>query len=214
MRISQSIVGIKASYQAILEGIETSFSKEDLTLQDFLYVALARKLTTLGKGQFIVPYVCHSCLQRSNAVLDLDKVDIRDIEATALPVTVTLEKGEYQFKPITLSQFFGLVDREKTGDSLAYLAMMCCNKEYEEAYADFNSCSFNDGKILQEVDRVLGHGLRSMKNECANLVEVEGKKKKSRCKAVTEVNVAGVDVIIRPFREGGEPAKDVLRFGI
>jgi hypothetical protein len=214
MKISQSIAGIKLSYQAILEGIVTSFPKEDLTLQDFLYIALARKLTTLGKGQFSVPYVCPKCMQRSTAILDLDKVDLRDIEAADLPVVATFSKGEYHFKPLTVGQFFELVDKGLTGDSRAYLAMMCCNKEFEEAYEYFNTCSFDDGKIQQKVDRKLGHGIRSMENKCSNLVEVEGKEKKTRCKEVTKVNVAGVDVIVRPFREGKEPSDDVLRFGV
>jgi hypothetical protein len=116
--------------------------------------------------------------------------------------------------PLTIKKFFELVDREQTSDSLAYLAMMCTNKEYEEAYEDFNTCSFDDGKVLQVVDQKLGHGIRKMKNKCSNLIDVEDKEKKTRCKAETEVNVAGVDVIIRPFREGREPAKDVLRFGV
>jgi hypothetical protein len=228
VKMSQSKITRLEQYRVILEGVICSFHKEDLTFQDFQWVALLRKLSSIGDNEFYIDYNCYKCMKKSKAIFQFTDISFHDMEAEALPVVAKMSKGDFHFRPLTIGQFFELVDEDKASDTKALLAKMCSNKEFDEAYETFSTCIYDskesrDGKILERIDKVLAHSIKNITNECSNYIDVEdGKKKKkasevkkkTKCKGITDIAITEVDVLIRPFRDDRESIDNLLQYGL
>lgn len=171
---NQSRLTLKESYDFILKGIFTAgFDKENLTLGDFLYLSLMRKIVSYGDSDIMVTYECEGCNKLSRRVVKSSQLDIQDLKVPKLPIIVSLSNGvELHFKPITVKKYLELVDIYGAGDKIdpiAYLTKCCCNLEFKNAYDIINSVSeVDDVEILDRVDEMIYHNIKSVSVKCKN----------------------------------------------
>lgn len=199
-RISQSKHSKKDEFNVILEGIECSFDKMDLTVSDLLYLGLLRKISTLGTTKVEAKYDCSGCKKVVGKVFQLTDLSLKDLEVPDLPVVVDLDCGEFEFTPLTVKDCFDLIDKDKVSDHISLLATMCRNKPFEKAYELFFNCSSPDGMILEEVDSLLRHEVAPIEAVC-------------KCKAKTMIELDGGQALLLPFRKSKKSARSRIRFG-
>jgi len=212
--ISQSKMTITEQLEKVLSGVECNFDKKRLTLSDLLYLGLLRKISTLGTTKFIINYVCGECRSQIRRTISSDDLEFKDLEIPDFPVIADLSIGEYHFNPLTVEDFYRLHELGKSQDTIAALAMQCSNKSFEEAYKAFYNCTnMNDAQLLNEVDKVLDHGLKPITVKCTN--SADGK----TCGCSHE-NVIALDgdggkseLILTPFRESEGSSRNRIRFG-
>ena len=93
-KISQSKLDTKEKFEFILSGIDCSFDKLDLTLPDFMYIGLLRKISTLGTTEGILVVKCPKCNKEHNERLEIgsakSKIDFHDMKAPALPIIIEM----------------------------------------------------------------------------------------------------------------------------
>lgn len=223
-KISQSKLDTRENFEFILQGITTSFDKLDLTLPDFLYAAFYRKLSTLGGSKFFVPYICPKCKKQTKATAETDKLDFADIKAPELPVTATLSFGECSFTPMTVRDLFTLMDIGKQKDEVAMYTMQCRAfngepvEDFEEMYELIDNASYEDGRVLAQVDSYLEHSLKPLKNKCKNKVpsddkKLVGKKPETVCGHEVSIDLEGGESLILPFRDDKKSDPSPIKFG-
>ena len=199
-KISQSKHSKKDEFNVILEGIECSFDKMDLTVSDLLYLGLLRKISTLGTTKVEAKYDCSGCEKVVGKTFQLTDLNLKELEVPELPVVVDLDSGEFEFTPLTVKDCFDLIDKDKVSDHISLLATMCRNKSFEEAYEIFFNCSSPDGMILEEVDKLLIHEVEPLEAVCS-------------CGAKTLIELDGGQALLLPFRESTDTPRDRVRFG-
>ena len=189
----------------ILEGIETSFPVNDLTVGDVLYFGLLRKLSTLGSTKVNALWSCSKCGETGSYVAEQENLEFTDIKAEKLPITLDLSIGKRSFKPLTIGQYFEMVARGVEDDPIAKLAMECMGRDYEETYKElFNLTNPDDRELLEKIDEYLFHELKPILIPCTN---TECKNKIS-----LELDVGGQ--VILPFREERQGTlDDRIHFG-
>jgi hypothetical protein len=169
-------------YTMALNGIQViGMDKEDLTISDFLYLELMRKISTLNPPYFEMSYICPSCKQMSVMTLEPSQISFADFTPPALPVKATLSFGVMEFMPLTIGKHRKLLDIKvpELFASLSIMAMCCTSHPYEEAYRLLiEACNIQDIAVIEEVDKILDHGLEPVKNICNNQIatynEVDG----------------------------------------
>lgn len=187
--------------QYAMEGVTTSFDKQLLTLSDAIFIALLRKISTLGTTKFTVGYECDGCEKPQKFTIPSDEIEFEDLSMDKLPVVARLTAGELKFSPLTFGGYAKMVEEGRVGDPVWALAYMCCSLPLEEAYKVLYGAPPADMEVLEEVDRLLYHGVKSREEVCP------------ACKAVNYVELDGGDVFIGPFRESSQPRESRIRFG-
>lgn len=201
-QFNQSKFRGKARLEFIMQGIETSFPKEDLTLADMLYIGLMRKISTLGETQTKITYICAHCGESNEFILLNSDLAFDDILAKKLPVIASLSDGDYHFTPLTMKSYMELLDQGLHNETIPTYAKMCINRPYEKAYERFYAANSEDGAILEAVDELLYHGITPMEKIC------------SKCGGLTQVEVEGGEILISPFCEYSEFITGRIRFGV
>lgn len=190
-------------FKYMLKGIYTSFPVRELTLFDFLYITLLRKISTLGEDIASFSYKCSNCKKVANNIIKPKDLQFEDIIDEDFPLVVNLSVGELIFYPLTVDNYMKLIQMKKHNDEVAGFAINVSNMEFEKAYEIiFNSVNPEDMYILDQVDELMFHGLKPVEVECKH------------CKAINHVSVEGGSVLINPFRESGESVKHAIRFGL
>lgn len=202
-RVSQEKRQTKDVFLTILEGVECSFDSLDLTVADVMFIGLLRKISTFGTETVICTYNCTSCGKSNQSQFKLSDIEFEDMTAEAIPVSADFSFGEVVFHPITIRDFFALVDRGTEQDEIAILAAQGVLKDatYEKLYEAFYNLSPDDAEILEEVDSYLYHGLKPRRFDCLH------------CKAVSEIELDGGEALLLPFREGNRSVRRRIRFG-
>lgn len=206
---SESKISVKDRVDFILRGIHTSFNKYKLTHSDFLWVALLRKLATFGVNKFSIVYKCSSCNKMSTAIINDDEIGFDDLEIPKLPIIVTLTSGqELHFSPITLEDYFKV--ESDLNDYIKIISNQVRNIKIEEAYRVISGLTNpDDFKNMNEVDRLLYHGVKPLICKCKNKL-----KDGIICGKETHVSVDEEDTLIFPFREDNDSKRNSIRFGI
>jgi hypothetical protein len=207
-KISQSKLDPKSSFEFVLLGIETSFDVKLLTIGDFFYLGILRRISTLGSDKMSLPYRCRGCSKTSTHTTDIMNIDFEEISAPELPIIVEFENREIEFNPITVKDLFDLLSMDKHSDEIALLAKQCSNIPFEEAYSFINNANPNDSQLINEVDRLLYHSTKEMKFKCKekNIDGVE-------CGFENSVELDGGQALIIPFREREESTRSKIHFG-
>lgn len=200
-KFNQSKLTVREEIDYVLAGITTSFDKMELTFSDVLYMGLLRKISTFGTTCSTVTYQCKHCNQVNNKVIQNDEFEFSDLTVSALPVILPLDEKDYNFMPCNVGQYFKLEEEGLFQDTVAVLAMMCCNHSYEDAYKVFYHVHQDDVDRLDEVDSYLYHGVKPLEGLC------------SKCNKTTQVRLEGGRVLIRPFRRRNESIESRIRFG-
>lgn len=203
-QISSSKLGLKSAYEKILSGVEVvGMDKSLLTLADTMYLGLLRKISTLGSNDVEVKVKCQSCGEQLSKVIQSDRLEFDDLPAPALPVKAELEIGKVEFMPITISQYYQMVDEEKTGDSIYHYALMA-NMDTEKAYKLFYRVGTRDGRILTKIEKALYHGVTPIEKKCT----------KKECGFINRIELDGGQALLLPFRRDQESIDDAISYGV
>lgn len=199
---SQSKLKDKSKIEFVFKGIECSFDPWDLTVPDYTYLMIARKMSTLGNDSYKVPAVCYSCDEAFDFIFDLKDLKFHEIEAPKLPVVATINGKELHFKPLTIKNWLDLKLKSMLDDT-NILAKQVVNVPFKEAYdAIYNASGPDALEDIALVESKLLHHLEVVEKPCKH------------CKAVNFIDVKDEELIIYPFRESNEPAQDRVRFGV
>ena len=191
--------------KTLLDGISVEgMEKNDLTLNDVLYIALLRKISTLGDRPLSAEYTCGKCYKKHVYNFKLGDIEFHDLAAPKLPVHCDLTHAkDVAFSPLTIGRFLELVDLGKQDDDLAIVAMSCVNKDFDEIYKAVYTSNLDDVETLKEVDDVLEHGVKPVEFTCAT----------PECTGKFKIEVDGEDTIFMPFRRPEKSTTSRLRFG-
>ena len=157
---NDSNVDLLARLRFILEGIKTrGMPKEDITLGDFLFIALYRRISSLGTTRFQIK------IERPDFVttvsFSFENIEFEDLQAPMLPVVAEVSGVECHFRPLTIGQFLELLAKEIMPGHKDYeracLAAQMCNADFSTAYNLVNNAVGQDLVILNEVDKLLYH---------------------------------------------------------
>ena len=202
---NQSKLGPKDLFRTVLSGIETSFTKEMITVQDCLFLGFLRKISTVGSTDISIEVGCPKCDARTTFALDLSKdIEFEDIKAPKLPVIAPLKAGDMAFTPINVNDVYNLIDSKKETDEIAMVAAQCRSHSFDEAYQMIYNCDADDAEILAEVDKFMHHSLLPMKKKCggcSNELEIS-------------LDIGGKDQnLVLPFRGRKRDGGNRIRFG-
>jgi len=199
---SDSNINASKAMDFVLEGIETDgFEKYDLTLGDFLFIALLRKISSFGTLEFQVTssYRGHPI----NKVLNHEDIEFDDLEIEALPVVLTLSNVEMHFMPLTVRGYQSLYQREIDNERAA-LAMQCINMKFDEAYEIINNTTGRDISYLKEVDAMLHHSISPVDV----VFTVDGQE------VHKSIEIDDPNALVLPFLGSEESTGSPIRFGL
>ena len=193
----------------LLEGISVEgMDKYDLTLNDLMYIALLRKISTLGDRPLSAQYTCGKCYHKGVHNFELSALEFKDMVAPALPVTCDLTNLQnVSFSPLTVRQLLELVEDGKDDDDLAIVAKSCISHPYDQIYKLIYNSGLDDTEILNEVDEAMEHGVKPVEFTCS------GKLGDKPCTSKLTLEVDGQDTLFMPFRKSEKPTASRIRFG-
>ena len=157
---NDSNVDLLARLRFILEGIKTrGMLKENITLGDFLFIALYRRISSLGTTRFQIK------IERPDFVTSVsfsfENIEFDDLQVPMLPVIAEVSGVECHFNPLTIGQFLELLSKEIMPGHKDYeracLAAQISNMDFSTAYNLVNNAVGQDLVILNEVDKLLYH---------------------------------------------------------
>lgn len=153
----------------VLSGVYTNFNKYDLTLSDYLYINLLRRMSNVGDYDIRVKYLCKGCGNISENVIKASQIDIDYLEVPKLPITVTFSsEKKYSFNPITIGSHIELVEENFKNKSVSILSKCCVNAPYEEIYEFIRTLTDPlDVALAKKVDRLVYHSLKPMDLTCS-----------------------------------------------
>jgi len=198
-KISQSKLSTKDIFNFILEGIQCSFDKLDLTVGDFLYLGLLRKISSFGDAKFQITSPC-ICGNKNFIIVDISKLEFEDLNVPSLPVYVTFNDKEYAFTPLTLKDYYKAIDNGYETDSVALLSYSARNIEFNEMYNVFMNLTAKDFQLVSHLDKLLYHGVKPIVSHCS-------------CGRDNEVELDGGQALLLPFRTDTESFAGRIRFG-
>ena len=199
---SEDLVG---GLEFLAKGVEAQgMEKEDLTVQDILYIGLLRKLSTFGTQEFSVHVDHPEDGSRHVVVFSLGDVEFDDLDVPDLPVVVDTREGPLHFSPLTLRGYAQTADKEKP-NSRQVLAAQCVNLEYGEARKIIGDSTGEDMLALMEADRLLKHGVKPLDA----VYSLEDGKEVRR-----SVVLSNPRTLVYPFRGKEVPLANAIRFGV
>ena len=208
LQYSQTPKGSSVSrFETILSGVTTvGFDVWDLTLGDVLFIGLMRRMSTFGAHQtWTVPVACKSCKAVVSHVVESGSLDFKDLTDSVpeLPVVVSLHSGVVlQLGPLRMGRMMELIRKDQV-DRAHMFAAQVLNLPQDEAYDILYNVSHPlDTETLEEVDRLLDHGLKRIQFPCP------------KCGKIISYNLEAFEELIRPFCPAGSAPKLPIRFGV
>lgn len=209
-KISSSNLSEKEAFAIVLSGINTNFDKNNITFGDFMYLALFRKIATLGTPKFQVPYKSPINGTTMLHTMSVEELEIEDLNVPSLPVKLTFKDGQvFNFGPLTVGDVLKLLEKNKLKDATCLMAAQVRNIEFDAAHAYLHSVSNNDDlSNLGEVERLLAHNIKPIQVQCTE----KDKNDREVTNTVT-IRLEGRQALLLPFREEGVPTRSGISFG-
>ena len=203
-QVSQSSSDSLNTMKIIMKGIHTSFPIGEMTLGDFLFIGLLRKLSTLGGTEFIISTTCINpkCANHNKHSFSHDLLEFHDLSVPKLPIVAPINNSELHFSPLTVDEYLELLRTNSQNDSISVLAMQVDNHSFSESYQLISNALSDDFLILDEVDRLLFHDLEPLSVTC------------KACTQKYKVDLEADTDLIRPFRTDTSPTGAGIRFGL
>lgn len=200
-KISQSKLSIKDGFSLVLSGVECSFDKNQLTMGDLLYIGLLRKLSTVGTSKVMVPYVCQVCSESNKEVFSIDSIEFEELKIPALPICVSFSFGNLEFSPLTVQDFMEILAHGKETDEITMISAQVRNQDSQQVFTAFQNCFGEDALLLDEVDRILFHGVKPISSKC------------QKCANEVKIELDGGTALLLPFRDSKVPHENRIHFG-
>jgi hypothetical protein len=209
-KISSSNLSEKEAFALVLAGINTNFNKFDITFGDFMYLAIFRKIATLGTSKVQVPYKSPINGDVMLHTMSVEELEVDDLDCPDLPLNLNLSDGNtLEFMPLTVGDIISLMDKGKMTDSAYLMAAQCRSLSLDKAYHYIGSVSNNDDLVnLGEVERILAHNIKPLKVQCT-----EKDKNGSEVTNTVTIRLEGRQALLLPFREQGVPSRSGISFG-
>ena len=214
-KINQSRLSAKQQFLTILEGITvTGFNALELSLEDTMYLAILRKISTINDSKVMVKYYCKGCKKWGDFTIPSGSIEFYDLTLPDLPIRADFSIGELHFAPLTLKRYFEILDAGEDYDNdIAYSAGTCVNKSFKAAYNLFYQLEKpEDVALLDQIDTHLKHGIKPLDHVCAMKVKVKGKEDKV-CNTKLKVGLDGGQALLLPFRQRKVDVKSRIHFG-
>lgn len=215
-KVSTSSLGIENSLNIAMSGIKASFGTDRLTLQDAVYIAIMRKVSTLNSMEFEVPYVCSKCKTTVSARFKHTDINFNDIDkrVESLPMFIELSGEEFQISPMTVKGYLdlksGLYDGIIKGegiDKVAVQAISVTNMDFKKAYDHLYALrDAEDIEVLEEIDKLVYHDLKPLETICRNPVN------EKVCGTKNFIKLEGREALISPFRKPSKLVGTRIRF--
>jgi len=202
-------------FSLMLKGVRTTgMDVRDLTLMDFMYIGVARKVSTLGQSEFRALFTCKNedCGERNDAVINTTMLDFEYIKAAKLPLVLKSLAGHSNlaFSPVTIGQ---MIDMWSSGnDSTAHMmAAQLCGQvrdgklepvDQGVVFRAIYNAMGDDARHLRMVDEWLFHGLNPIQLRC------------SRCQTLSSIELDSWEAVLIPFRGQAESDEDFFSFGL
>lgn len=209
-KISGSNLSEKEAFAIVLSGINTTFDKNNITFGDFMYLALFRKIATLGTAKFQVPYKSPINNTTMLHMMSVEDLEIEDLNVPSLPVKLTFNDGKtFNFGPLTVGDVLRLLEKNKLKDATSLMAAQVRNIAFDEAHEYLHSVTNADDVFnLGEVERLLAHNIKPIKVQCTE----KDKNDREVTNTVT-IRLEGRQALLLPFREEGVPSRSGISFG-
>jgi hypothetical protein len=205
LNINDSNMTLKEQFGQVLDGITTiGFPRGELTVPDFLFIGLKRKISTLDTTTFEAIFLCRhpKCRKTNQVQLTTAMFNFDYLAAPELPVVLKdfPGLGKCIFDPLRVDEYLELIDLDK--DHQAYmLARMCRNQNFLKACDAFFYATGKNARALRQVDSQLFHGLNPIPVTCPE------------CKQQSELKLDGWEAILIPFRGQDESDEGFISFG-
>lgn len=196
-KISGSNLSFADLSKIIMAGIETvGITKGDLDYQDYLYIAVLRKLSTFSKTTFSASFKCPYCQEQVTASPELAMIEWGELDGIPeLPLSVSIGGADLDFKSLTVDQAGELEMLGYTESDIHTLAAMVSNVEFDAAYELLSNLTDGDDiAVVTMIRKLLDFGSQSTTIVCPN----------SKCKSKVKVTVRGIARIAEPFRQSPE----------
>jgi len=212
-RVSKSTVTTAELFKMVLSGIEVrvggvAVDNTCLTVSDFLYLALMRKLASFGGNEFTAYISCENCGEDLVKKFKITDLDFIDLATPAFPVNVKLQGQAFSFSPTTVREYLSLdsyteIDGEEVDREILEFAIQVENREVEDAYRILGKCTSQELETLRKVDSYLIHSLKDIPCSCTA----------EDCGYTNQIELDAEGVLIVPFREKSDAATDGISFG-
>ena len=195
----------------------------DLTHKDFLYIAFLRKLASLGSAtnKFNVFFDVDN--KPYGATFDASQIYFEDLELEALPINAHLSIGTLEFSPITMRKVLELNEANNINNEKYVLAAQCTNLDLDVAYDLICNVVTEDILILQEVDKLLYHGIRPVNVTYKEMITnpsfdktkeiTQDNYPELQVQKEVEINIGDPSYLILPFRGEENPYSNAISFG-
>jgi hypothetical protein len=192
-KYSQSIFkSLKDKYEFLLDKIDANFDKLDLTLSDFLYISLLINLRTFNAYKFSLNYSCKECNTINSAILNTEDIEFKDLDKDNLIYDVKTASGiELSFSPLTVRDYFKLIELDKNEDVNYLFAYQCRNCDNLDELAEYIENPFLQDTIeFDKIDKAFYHSAVPIMHKCKN------------CNFETKLSIeGGMETLVSPFCE-------------
>ncbi|QJT71150.1 hypothetical protein GR11A_00113 [Vibrio phage vB_VcorM_GR11A] len=216
-------------YELILRGIKCSpMPSTALTLGDFLFIMLNRKITSLGTSEFVLHFLHGG--ERYKHVMSVFNIEYEDIAAPELPIVVEHNGVDVEFMPLTIGQFIEYSKNPQPElypkETTALLALQVQNMGLDESYPMIANSTGMAAMRFKQADRYLFHNVKPfdvpLTREVPNPdwnddLDIEQKKFISptiqKEEGRVKIDVSDESTLIMPFRGDIETEGHGIRFG-
>lgn len=211
-KASQSKMSFKDSIKFVLDGIDCSFPKRDISLYDVMYLSFLRNISSIKGVSYKIEHTCPECGKLGATEFPLTNIEFQDIEAPKLPVNATFNNKQLQFTPLTLGDFIELLDQGMEEDDVALLAKKCRNIDFKEAYNIIENLMGDEQTDALDIEKALNHEIKPIEVVCKNKVkDFFGEDK--ICGTKMNIELSGGESLITPFRGDKNSNKSRISFG-
>lgn len=200
MKVISQMRNLREIFDVISKGISSNIPIKDLTLPDFFFLALSRKLNTVGNEKVRVKTTCPRCKSEVFVIIGTESISFKDLEVKDYPIYIEVEGKRVEFMPLTVGDFLSIPDDERK-DPIALLAKECKSMEFLEAKKFISEADLELGEVLTEIDKMMFHGIEPITVTC------------DRCGESYKRDLQGGDVVLKPFRDSSESPRYAIRFG-
>ena len=190
-----------------------------LTLADWLYLGMLRKLSVFGTNKFtvVVPANEEEGRLAHSEIIDMNRISVHDLDVPALPACITINGKDTHFNPLTVGAFAELMvklreDATRAGDDVEVrspteseiLAYQCINMPTEDALKLIQGATKHELIDLQDLDRLFQHRVNPL-----TITWMQDEKEYTETIAIDDPIA-----LVWPFRGPEESSRSTLRFGL